>query len=588
MDSRTDQYTSGVAAQQISIEAEPEVAYKDEEILLIARIEQPNDYDFEWSLSKEPPDPTLGDEKRYFADGSRNSARQSLKTADLLSGTYIVRVTAKRKKHSESAEQNQGAPDSQGGSNGPRAEKSVEVRRGVNLAQLAEQARNRGLPLAVHQPKATPDQELWERIRESSDRRTFDSYSRFINAVLCTGEYVGVSGVPEHNGRLRYYPHGVHGYELLKAATEAFVLVTCCCDLRKDQCLPNVKTGQKPVDIGDILRRCSRPQNLPYLDRIVTGLGLSFGSADKFPFCADSVRPGLCLIELIWSYWHEEGMLVQAINTISLRFQNRRIERNGRTALANFELDPLRPLNNLLWGYVQDEQSRLTVKRRAYEYDHEYGLKLVGKAVGDLQPADGRSKFLEIFHGLLHECARYFEDARNTLIVPDRFRLLNAIGPVHRVLAEGAHNQFGDLPSTARMEMLIQQWLLAQPPMREFLQTRAMVPYGEPWMGQVDALKQMMQWTDVSVSTFNQLAIDGEKILLSLRYGDWTGAGVGEDHAANWADDWKAEIQRYIQNYKSATGVDLGVERRAVSPAADLATPPSVHLAKRHQLQMKN
>ena len=29
-----------------------------------------------------------------------------------------------------------------------------------------------------------------------------------------------------------------------------------------------------------------------------------------------------CLIELIWSYWQEEGMLVQTMNSIVRRFQN--------------------------------------------------------------------------------------------------------------------------------------------------------------------------------------------------------------------------------------------------------------------------
>ena len=66
-----------------------------------------------------------------------------------------------------------------------------------------------------------------------------------------------------------------------------------------------------------------------------------------------------------------------------------------RDPLAHFELDPLRPLNNLLWGYVQDECNRLTVQRRAYEYDHQYGLSLYGKANPAARPADTRSKFLE-------------------------------------------------------------------------------------------------------------------------------------------------------------------------------------------------
>ena len=89
------------------------------------------------------------------------------------------------------------------------------------------------------------------------------------------------------------------------------------------------------------------------------------------------------------------------MNAISRRFQNVRGP-GERDPLAHLEIDPLRPLNNLLWGYIQDEQNRLTVKRRAYEYDHHYGLTLYGKAVPPLRPADSRSKFLEAFHNLLH------------------------------------------------------------------------------------------------------------------------------------------------------------------------------------------
>ena len=104
-------------------------------------------------------------------------------------------------------------------------------------------------------------------------------------------------------------------------------------------------------------------------------------------------------------------MLVQTMNAISRRFQNVRAP-GDRDPLAHLEIDPLRPLNNLLWGYIQDEQNRLTVKRRAYEYDHHYGLTLYGKAVPTLRPADSRSKFLEAFHNLLHHARRVLQGGR--------------------------------------------------------------------------------------------------------------------------------------------------------------------------------
>ena len=69
-------------------------------------------------------------------------------------------------------------------------------------------------------------------------------------------------------------------------------------------------------------------------------------------------------------------MLVQTMNAISRAVPEPPRPRR-RDPLATLAIDPLRPLNNLLWGYIQDEQHRLTVARRVYEYDHDYGLTLV-------------------------------------------------------------------------------------------------------------------------------------------------------------------------------------------------------------------
>jgi len=40
-------------------------------------------------------------------------------------------------------------------------------------------------------------------------------------------------------------------------------------------------------------------------------------------------------------------------------------------------------------------------------------------------------------------------------MIADAFPVLNALREVHLLLAEGAHNQYGDLPWTARHEMLM-------------------------------------------------------------------------------------------------------------------------------------
>ena len=289
---------------------------------------------------------------------------------------------------------------------------------------------------------------------------------------------------------------------------------------------------------------------------------------------------GPCLLELIWSYWHEEGMQVQAINAVNFRFQNRRIGPDGRDPLAHLDIDPLRGLSNLLWGYVQDEQHRLSVVRRVYEYDHEYGLRLYGKAVQNVDSVDSRSKFLEAFHNLLYRTALFYKEDDDTTIIADGFEVLNALREVHLLLAHGAHNQFGDLPSTARQEMLMEQWLLARPEMREFLGGKIMVPYAEPWMDRVDTVKSLFNWSDTSITYFHDLAVHGEQIILSIRYGNWSQINDAAS-ATNWARFWRPEIQRYIHAYRAVTGVDLSLDMVDTGRANDRYLQPSVHLRNR-------
>jgi hypothetical protein len=402
---------------------------------------------------------------------------------------------------------------------------------------------------------------------------------------------------------------------VLKVATECFLMLNCGVYLNPDKLSALVNsqltaaTPPTSYDVNDDLCRLNQsqsPSSLPqqitswwssylqsgnqYLNSddpqnlIIPYLALVRSRLKELPvtsFCQMGMEcDGIlqrkltnpCLIELIWSYWHEEGMLVQTLNAISRRFQNLR-GAGDRDPLARFDIDPLRRLSSFLWGYVQDEQHRLTVVRRAYEYNHEYGLALEGKALRALRPSDSRSKFLEAFHNLLYLCTIFFKEDDDTTVVADGFPVLNALKEVHYILAAGAANQFGELPSTARQEMLMQQWLLARPEMREFLGGKIMVPYPEEWMDRVDNVKSMQGWTDVSVIYFRDLAVYGEQIVLAIRYGAWS---ITNDpaRAANWARYWRPEIQAYIHAYRAATGVDLTTE-----PVN--STLPSVLLLKR-------
>jgi hypothetical protein len=306
------------------------------------------------------------------------------------------------------------------------------------------------------------------------------------------------------------------------------------------------------------------PENtLPYVNRILPNAATR--GTEVCP--PEPEFPGT---ELIWSYWHEEGMLVQTLNHILARFQNRRIA--GHDPLARFDVNPLLPLRNLLWGFAEDEFQRLTVRRRAAEYHYEYGLQLIGRAVPAADTyADTRTRFLEAFHALLHAAIKFYEDSNNLTVQPDAFPILNALRETHLVLAQGAHNQFADLPRRARAEMLAMQWILARPEMREFLGGRPSVPYQEPWMDRVDTMKAIYGWTDVTVTHFHDLAFFGEQLVLSVRLGDWNDALMPREAADTWARFWRNAIQRYVHAYRAATGIDLTEDVDATMPSRLMA-----------------
>ena len=126
--------------------------------------------------------------------------------------------------------------------------------------------------------------------------------------------------------------------------------------------------------------------------------------------------------------------------------------------------------------------------------------------------------------------------------------------------------------------MLLQQWLLARPEFREYLPGRNMVALPEPWMDRLEAMKKLQGWTDVSTIHFHNLAVFGEQILLSIRYGAWSTVNQPAQ-AANWARFWRAEIQGYVHAYRAATGVDLS-GTLTIQDKVD-SRPPSLHLRNR-------
>ncbi|MGY1807676.1 hypothetical protein ACI8AF_09920 [Blastococcus sp. SYSU D00669] len=432
----------------------------------------------------------------------------------------------------------------------------------------------------------TADQVLWVAIRNSTRALGFEPYELFMDRVMCgwspereDHRWPGKEGHKIRKSLRRTalpFPN-VDQYRLLKAATEVFLMCRCGVDVSElDVDLEEeARRLNRTVQIGDVeaeFRALVAPPAgddeglpmLPYLRLIRRKLGdvpvVGFDDDDRAAqACYGILAKKLtspCFIELLWSYWHERAGLPRAINAILWRFQNRTSSGDGHDPLAGVNIDPLRPLNNLLWGLLQDSGHRLTAARRIDEYLHLYGLGLGGRTSARFWSADPRSRFVDAFHNLLTLCSEFYCADDNTTVIADGFGVLNALREVHLLLSEGAHNQYGDLPSTARQEMLMQQWILSRPEMRDVLPTLTMVAYPERWMERVEAMNRLQGWSDTSVLHFRDLAVFGEQLLLGIRFGAWTQA-VAPDQAANWARYWRAEVQGYVHAHRAVTGVDL-------------------------------
>ena len=261
----------------------------------------------------------------------------------------------------------------------------------------------------------TTDLALWEVIRRSTEAISFDHYSLWMDYLFCDGELpsafhpgrdrskeLSADGLGSrwHAGQAQFRNGGVHraplpfpdidGYKVLKAATETFLEFNS--GVVFDEPVVAQMHGLSEADRkhlgldssdnlqslwGKYLIRVGDVGFIPYLYRVrqklhdvqLTTNRLEGELCDKI---LETKFTNPFLLELIWSYWHEEGMLVETMNAISRRFQNRHGPREA-DPLANLTIGPLRPLSNLLWGYVQDEQHRLTPDRIGYEYKQNYG-----------------------------------------------------------------------------------------------------------------------------------------------------------------------------------------------------------------------
>lgn len=450
---------------------------------------------------------------------------------------------------------------------------------------FAENVRLGSVPIALQStpvPVVSADDEAtWAWVLASTRSISFPRYCEYVQEHYCNGKKDANCDENERTDFLR-----TKAYSRLQDVTGGFMKERC---EKLDQASWNharaevrARLNREPGGTSRVAP--SAKPIAPAAKLVASDLPLPSSAMPEYVRCLDKGYKWPCPVELIWSYWHEEAMVVQTIKAISRRFQNR-LAPGARDPLQGFEIDPLRPLSNLIWGYIQDELHRISVLRRAHEYEHEYGISLYGRALKTVRPADRRSKFLESFHNLLYRCVQFYKQDDDKTVSADGFPVLNAIKETHYLIAAGANNQFGDLPETDREERLIEMWILARPEMREFLRGRPMVPYPEDWMDRVDHMKTLQNWTDVSVVHFHDLAEFGEHLLLSIRWGSWS-RQIDSAVAVAWARVFRPQVQGYIHAYRAATGVDLTAEITDQRQVQERYLPPGVLLQRRLMAQV--
>lgn len=471
--------------------------------------------------------------------------------SDLLPGSYIVRVIAELR-------------------SSPTGEEPVRYTLPQTVIQIPDPTKNR-VELEQTSFAQTASSDLWEAIKQS--RINFHDLRQFVDSTLCKP----VSAASPANCHYDFDPSrvdmtrvrlpfvNVDEYALVKYAIDAFM---------RDRLQLKDNAGNYSLN------------PMPYYQSLQSSLFEMLDSGRTTAgSCCEALsrmrRNGFFAIELIWSYWTEQAMLVQALGAINLRYQNIR-GLHEVEPMMRFDTSPLLPLSNILWGFIQDEQHRTSLHRRVFEYQHAYNLRLIGKAVPRQVGVDNRSNFLAAFHQLLHQASLFFKEYDDTTRKADAFSLLIALRDVHLLLAEGNHNAYHNMTYTTRHEMLTMQYLLAQPEMQVFLGGRPMLPV-EPHIGVLDTIKTIQGWDPMGTMHYYDLANTGEQLLLSVRYGDWNASMYTTADAGNWAISFRDLISTYINAYRNVTMIDLSADAMRGN-LEERATQPALLIRRRIQL----
>ncbi|HTE93628.1 MAG TPA: hypothetical protein VK678_08970, partial [Bradyrhizobium sp.] len=199
----------------------------------------------------------------------------------------------------------------------------------------------------------TDDQVLWATIRNRASAASFPNFEKFIDIIFCQAPPNNSGDNPKTRATINAAVlgrvgspcyHGSEAYNLLKASAEVFLALQCGIKVEP----PLNDDGSSVANIPGEAGRGTTLDTFESLKTALTKFLTNFltGGSRLYletilnalkeddaisPLCAGILRPKAdttdgnsknkfdcypCMLELIWSYWHEEGMLVQTLNAL--------------------------------------------------------------------------------------------------------------------------------------------------------------------------------------------------------------------------------------------------------------------------------
>jgi hypothetical protein len=218
----------------VKIVADPQIVYRGDRVLLAASVLGPqiegyyptgvySDLysDYVWSIIGPPGYTVPAIEVR--------TPQAELPTEQIVTGIYTISVKAQRVEGTSLPDVLRNLPTDQQLPEEVKGTTTVTVRTPVDRL-LHQKVFDEGFAITARDVVPTADQGLWVKMRQCLEGRRFQEYAIFIDQILC-----GEGREPNYKdlGVIRrnpcVYRHGVNGYQLLKAATEVYLLCHACC-----------------------------------------------------------------------------------------------------------------------------------------------------------------------------------------------------------------------------------------------------------------------------------------------------------------------------------------------------------------------